>query len=310
MHKADVAMLCTVSALGGASHLLTRMVSDDFGAVSLAAMRSAGAALFLTPMFILQGGMRVMRTNWKPILLVGLTNCAVPFVLTGFASLTLSATLASIFASTSPLFGTVIARLWLKDRIGGTHILGLATGFAGVVWLAWDKTSLAPDSDDASTMWAMAATLSATLLFGFSATFCKRYLDHVAPIATATGSQIVCAIALALPSAHLWPVVNPPAQAWCVLAALITLCSGLGYLLYLRLIANIGPGCTMTSYFMVPAFGALWATLFLGEDFTLSMAFGCGAILTGMALSTGIIPGLWNTRKVPTENQAQGPLSG
>jgi drug/metabolite transporter (DMT)-like permease len=312
MHKTDVAMLCTVPALWGASYLFVRIGADDFGAVSLAAMRTTGAALLLTPLLVRQGDMRVMRKNWKMIALVGITNCAAPFVLLAFAALTIPATLASIFSATTPLFAALIARMWLKDRISVLHILGLVIGFAGVLWLAWDKASLTPDHDDMSTMCAMIAILSATLLSGFSANFSKRYLGNVAPLAVATGSQIASAIALTLPSVLLWPAVNPAAQAWGALGALVVLCTALGYLLYFRLIASVGPARTMTVYFMVPAFGALWATLFLGEDFTMSMAFGCAAILVGMALSTGIIP-FWirNARNTPKENnRARNRLSG
>jgi drug/metabolite transporter (DMT)-like permease len=311
MHRADVAMLCSLPALWGASYLFIRVSADDFGAVPLAGMRVAGAALLLTPLLVCQGGLREMLVHWKTIAFVGITNCALPFVLLGFAALTIPANLSSIFSATSPLFAAIVAWLWLKEKIRVAHIVGLATGFAGVLWLVWDNTSLPTGNDDTSTVWAMIANLGATLLFGFSANFSRRHLGKVTPLAVATGSQIASAVVLALPSAYLWPATIPPVQAWGAIAMLATICTALGYLIYFRLIINVGPTRTVTIYFMVPAFGALWAALFLGEDFTLSMAFGCCVILIGMALATRTFPLRTRTSlKAPEKDPARNPVSG
>jgi drug/metabolite transporter (DMT)-like permease len=45
----------------------------------------------------------------------------------------------------------------------------------------------------------------------------------------------------------------------------------------------------MTVLYLIPAFGVLWGTVFLGEAFTMVMAVGCAVILLGTALTTGVI---------------------
>jgi drug/metabolite transporter (DMT)-like permease len=289
MKRSDLAILISLAALWGASYLFIRMGAGQFGALSLAGVRAAGAALVLVPVLAWRGGLREMRVHWKPIALVGITNSALPFVLFSYAALTIPAGLSSMFTAAMPLFTAVIAWLWLREKLTAMRVAGLAAGFAGVLWLVWDKAGLHAGADGTSTALAIAACLSATLLYGFSANFSKRCLGNVAPMAVATGSQIVSAVVLAIPAVCLWPAMNPTPHAWGALAALAIACTALAYVLFFRLIANVGPARAMTALFLIPAFGVLWGALFLGEAFTPAMAFGCGVILAGTALTTGAI---------------------
>ncbi|QDQ81480.1 DMT family transporter [Paraburkholderia megapolitana] len=302
MKRSDLAMLISLAALWGASYLFIRMGAGQFGAVPLAGARAALAALMLTPLLALRGagGLRELRMHWKPIALVGITNSALPFVLFSFAALTLPAGLSSIFTAATPLFTAVIAWLWLNEKLSSMRVAGLAVGFAGVLWLVWDKTALAAHGGAIdvhavshtavhATALAIAACLAATLLYGFSANFSKRRLGGVSPLAVATGSQIVSAIVLAVPAVSLWPATAPAPHAWAALFALALACTAFAYVLFFRLIASVGPSRAMTALFLIPAFGVLWGALFLGETFTMAMAIGCGVILAGTALTTGVL---------------------
>ena len=67
------------------------------------------------------------------------------------------------------------------------------------------------------------------------------------------------------------------------LALLALLCSTLAYVLYFRLIADVGPTRAMTVTFLMPAFGMLWGYLFLDETITLPMLAGATLIVAGTA---------------------------
>jgi drug/metabolite transporter (DMT)-like permease len=58
-------------------------------------------------------------------------------------------------------------------------------------------------------------------------------------------------------------------------------CSSIAYVLYYRLIADIGPTRALTMAFLMPVFGMLWGALFLGEPITLPMIAGCALIIGG-----------------------------
>ncbi|EWS56890.1 putative DMT superfamily transporter inner membrane protein [Methylibium sp. T29] len=226
MKPADVLELCLLAALWGASFLFMRLGAGEFGPVALAGLRVLGATLFLLPLLAARRQLGVLRTHWRDIFLVGLANSALPFLAYSYAALAITAGLSSIFNATTPLWGALIAWLWLKDRLTPSRVLGLLIGFGGVLWLAWDKASFKPGADGTSTGWAVVACLGATLLYGWSASFTKKRLTGVAPLAVATGSQVSAALVLTLPMLWFWPTQAPSATAWLAVGLLALACTG------------------------------------------------------------------------------------
>ena len=133
------------------------------------------------------------------------------------------------------------------------------------------------------------ACLLACLCYGISASFTKRYLTGIPPLVTATGSQIGATLGLALPALWLWPAKTPGLSAWLAVLAVGVVCTGVAYVLFFRLIANVGPAKALTVTFAVPVFAILYGGLFLGEALTPWMV-GCGLVIVcGTALSTGLL---------------------
>jgi drug/metabolite transporter (DMT)-like permease len=254
----------------------------------------------MLPLLLWRGLWADTVRHWKGIALVGVTNGALPFLLFNFAALTLPAGLSSILSSTTPLFAALFGALWLGERLTAQRAAGLAIGFAGVVLLVADKVHLHP-ADLASTLPAAGACLCATMLYGFTGNFTKRYLAHVPPLAVAAGSQVGAAALLAVPMLVWWPATAPPARAWCALLALCALCTTFAYVLFYGLIARLGASRAMSALFLIPAFGVLWGGVFLGERFTARMGACCAVILLGCALTMGFV-------KLPAWRRA--PLAG
>ena len=283
--RQDLSDFLTLSALWGSSFLFMRLAATEFGALPTAGLRVGLAALFLLPILLLRDHGPALRAPWRPALFVGLLNSAAPFALLSWAVLHITTGLASILNATVPLFGALVAWAWLKDRSDRSRALGLAVGFAGVALLGWDKASFKPGG----TGWAVLACLGATLCYGIGASFTKRHLSHVPPMAIATGSQVGAALALALPTLWLWPASPPGLRAWGALVGLAVLCTGIAYILYFRLIASAGPARALAVTFLVPVFALAYGAVALGESITLWMV-GCGAVIVlGTALSTGLL---------------------
>jgi drug/metabolite transporter (DMT)-like permease len=294
LKRADAIELTGLAAIWGASFLFMRMGAAEFGPVALAAVRVWGATLFLLPLLALRGQAGALRAHWRPIFVVGITNSALPFLCFSYAALSITAGLSSIFNAATPLFGALIAWAWLRDKLTPARMAGLAIGFLGVLWLAWDKASFKPG---ASSGWAVLACLAATLLYGFSGSFTKRFLTGVPPLAVATGSQLSSALLLAVPALVWWPAAMPSLTAWSAAALLAVGCTGIAYILFFRLIAHIGPANALSVTFLIPVFAVLWGWLFLHEGLTPQMLLGCAVILLGTSLTTGVLkPPAWFAR--------------
>lgn len=295
MKPGDAAELLLLAALWGASFLFMRVGAPEFGPLPLVAVRVGGASVLLLALLAWRRELAPLRAHWRPLLVVGLANSALPFALFSTAALVLEAGLSGILNATAPLWGALIAWWWLGDRPTRWRALGLVLGFAGVLVLAADRASFKPGEHGISPALGIAACLAATLLYGFTVNYTKRRLAGVPPMAVAAGSQTAAALVIAAPAAWAWPATNPGAVAWGAAALLAVLCTGLAYILYFRLIAHLGPAQAITVTYLIPAFAVGWGVLLLGESVTPAMLLGSAIVLLGTALASGLIRGV----KVP-----------
>lgn len=285
LRRQSLSDFLTLSALWGASFLFMRLAAAEFGALPTAGLRVGLAAVFLLPILLWRGQWPALRARLKPILFVGLLNSGIPFALLSWAVLSITTGLASILNATVPLFGALIAWAWLKDRPDASRLLGLAIGLIGVALLAAGKASFKPGG----TGWAVLACLAATTCYGIAASFTKRYLSGVNPLAIATGSQFGATLGLLVPTIWLWPAALPGPRAWGAVTGLAVLCTGIAYILYFRLIASAGPARALAVTFLVPVFALAYGAVALGEVITPWMLV-CGAVIVlGTALSTGLL---------------------
>lgn len=286
-----------LSSLWGSSFLFMRLGACEFGPLPTAGLRVTLASLFLLPILLQQGQWPALRRNWKAILLAGVVNSAVPFALYAWAVLHLTTGLTSILNATVPLFGALVALVWLGERIQGVRWLGLLIGFAGVALLAWRAPGGAAGMQAGGAVpGAIGACLLASVFYAIGASYARRYLSGIAPLATATGSQLGAALALALPMLWFWPAQAPSLRAWSAVVAIAVLCSGIAYILYFRLIANAGPSRAVAVTFLAPVFALVYGAVFLQERVTLWMV-GCGLVVVcGTLLSTGLLPLRWRGR--------------
>ena len=274
-----------------------RISAVEFGALPTAAVRVTIAALFLFPLVCMRGLLPELRTHWRKVFFVGLLNSGIPFACFAFALLSITTGLSSILNATVPMFGALVAWLWLKDKPNGSRVLGLLIGFAGVAMLAWRATGpgagFKATAESATPGLAVLACLAACICYGISASYTKRYLTGMPPLVTAAGSQMGASLGLALPAIWFWPAQMPGAHAWLALLAVGVLCTGVAYIIFFRLIENAGPPRALTVTFLVPVFAVLYGVLLLGEHVTLWMLLCAAVIVCGTALSTGMLR-LWS----------------
>ena len=289
MSAAVAAEFILLAALWGASFLFMRLGTLEFGPLPTAGLRVAIASLALLPVMLSRGLWPQLRQHWKPVMICGLINSAIPFALFSFALLSISTGLSSILNATVPLFGALVAWLWLGDKPGTSRTVGLVVGFIGVALLASGKASFKPDASGAVTAWGILACLLATISYAVAASFTRRYLSGLNSLMVATGSQIGAALGLALPTLLMWPAQAPSLKAWGALLALGILCTAVAYVLFFRLIEQLGPARAITVTFTIPVFAVFYGVTLLGETVTTWMLF-CGVIvLCGTALATGLV---------------------
>jgi drug/metabolite transporter (DMT)-like permease len=155
-------------------------------------------------------------------------------------------------ASMSPMFGAIFGAIWLGERLTGRKGAGLLLGVGGVVVVS----SLGRLPGGLPTALAILACLIAPMCYGLAGVYIKRKASAGTPRVALT------------------------------VVAFAFLCSAVGYIIYYRLIADVGPTRALTVTFLVPVFAMLWGLPFLGETVTWSMGLGAAIILAGTFLVT------------------------
>jgi drug/metabolite transporter (DMT)-like permease len=305
MDSASLARLLVLAALWGGSFLFMRIAAPVLGPTLLIAWRVALAAVFLLGVALLRRRRRRpagqaqraslatnLRQHWRHYLILGASNSAIPFLLFAFAAQTLSASLLSVLNATAPIFAALIASLSRRALPAAKTTLGLVLGVAGVaVLVSADALMLQPGATV-----ALLAALGASLSYGIASTYAKS-AGHVAPFSNALGSMWAATLLIA-PAVPFFPA-HAAAHAgvvWSVLG-LGVLCSGVAYLLYFRLIADLGAASALTVTFLIPVFGVLWGRVFLGEPVGRYTVAGALIVIAGTALVTGFSPRVLRMRR-------------
>jgi drug/metabolite transporter (DMT)-like permease len=278
---ADLLRLTALGAIWGASFIFIRVLAPAIGPWPTAASRVLLGGLVLVAYAAVLRRPAELARHGRAYVVIGLVNSAIPFVLFGYAALHLPASYLAILNSATPLFAALLASAWLAEPLTVSRSVGLVTGCAGVALV----TGTGPVRFDPVLPWAVAASLLASFCYAASGIYLRRRAPDAPSLAVAGWSQLAAGIVLLPFALATLPAVDPALLRQPVivldLLALAVVCSALAYLLYYRLMRDVGPTRTFTVTFLIPLFGMLWGSLFLQETITLSMLAGCGLVIAG-----------------------------
>lgn len=283
MRPSDAGRLLLLAIFWGASFVFIKIGLRGFSPPEMVGVRLLfGAAVLFALLSARHESLPRSHTTWRALVFMAVVSNCIPFLLIAWGEERVAASLASILNSTTPLFTVLIAALALpEERLHPLRLGGIGLGFVGVVVVVGLNSS-------GGIVGGLAVVLAA-LAYGISFVYASRRLPHSAgsPLGLAAG-QMLAAAAIMLPFAAVQSVLHPPALGWLPtvnVVALGVLGTGIAYVLYYRLINDLGPTTASFVVYLVPLFGVLGGYLLLGEQVGVNTAAGGALVIGGISLA-------------------------
>jgi drug/metabolite transporter (DMT)-like permease len=267
----------------GSTFLWLELGLEEFGPITLNAMRLAVAALGLWILVRITHTPFPSRQDWGKLFFLGIVNIAFPFVLITWSQQSITSGLASILNSTSPLFTVLLALAFVpEDRLTSPRIIGLVCGFAGVVVLMAGQVG----SVEGNSLWGQGGVLLASIAYAVAIIYARRNTAGIKPLTVAFGQSLVANLVL-WPLA-LWfesPLVVPTKLVtWSTIFWLGILATCIGTALYYALLNEVGPTRTTMVTYLFPLVGVLLGWIILDEPLSWRLLAGGAMIVSGVAL--------------------------
>ena len=268
-----------LSALWGSAFVFIKVATPAIGAVGLVFLRLVLASLLLGALFIRKQHFKMIKENIFPIILIGVTNVALPFYCFSYAALEINASTMAVINGSTPLFAFVFSIAWLNFQFKWFQFLGILIGMSGLmVFVGYESLEF--------KLFPMFMAMIGAAMYGLSMNYI--YKLNVVDTGVMAAVTMVAATIMIAPFLLLDPIIM---ENWNlkIAASVIFLgvfCTGLAYLPYFILIKRVGPISTSLVALLVPIFGMLWAYLLLQETITLVMLTGCLLIIGGVVLTS------------------------
>jgi drug/metabolite transporter (DMT)-like permease len=284
-----------LAALWGSSFLFLRLAVPDFGPILAAELR-VGIAWIILSLLVGAGVFhRYVRAKvqqipassseapvlvWWQMAVVGLTNSALPFALYGFAALSLPAGYLAILNSLVPLWGALLASIFLGQSVRWTLVAGVLLAGLGISLLV----RLGPVEVNTQALLAGLACAGATLCYAIAGQLTRRWLSHVSAVHSARATLGYATLWILPFIASDVAAATPTPVGWGAVLALGVVSSALAYLLFFWLLKQIGPVRASSVTFLIPGFGVLWGAIFLAEPLSLHVFAGLALVVVASLL--------------------------
>lgn len=284
MKTKDLLAFLALSLAWGSSFFWIKIAVQEVGPFVLVALRVLFGILGLAIVLLFNRPKEMPdRRTWQTLLVLGITNTALPFVLISWAEQHIDSAVAAILNSSMPLFTLLIAHFTIADdKMTWQKVIGVLVGFFGVVVL----TARDLGGDVRLNLLAQGAMIAAVLCYAGSTVFARRNTQNISPVVRAL-------IPLLSADAVIWtgallvekPIAFPSMTiTWGALLWLGIIGSCIAYLLYYYLLHSVGPTRISMVTYMFPVVGVALGVLLLNERLDISLIVGALLVLASLLI--------------------------
>jgi len=271
-----------MGAIWGVPYLFIKVAVEHLSPAVVVFGRTAIATVPLLAVAARLGALRPALARWRPVLAFAALEMAGPWYLLTTAEQHLPSGLTGLLIACVPIAGAVAA-FALGDRtaVQPGRLAGIGLGLGGVALL------VAADLGGTGVpWWSVGAVLLVCVGYATAPFIATRRLADVPDVGVVAVSLASVAIVYA-PFAWLTrPDEAPPGEAWAALVGLGVLCTAIAFVVFFRLIGEIGPARATLITFVNPAVAVVVGAVVLDERITAATVGGFVLVLGGCWLAT------------------------
>ncbi len=280
MSRRGWVLFAAMSVIWGIPYLLIKIAVTGVPVPVLVLARTGISAALLLPLAARRHQLGPLRPHWRWLAAFAAVEIIVPWLLLSDAELRLSSSMSGLLVASVPIIVVVLARLTGgTERLSGVRWAGLLTGLAGVALLVGPGAA----GGDA---WAITEVLLVAVCYAIGPLIAARKLGDLPPLGMTAVCQGFAAAVYAPLAAVTWPGSWPSARVLAALAGLAIICTAVAFMLFFRLIAEVGPARASVITYVNPAVAVILGVSVLGERLTPAMAGAFALIIAGSVLAT------------------------
>jgi drug/metabolite transporter (DMT)-like permease len=273
-------LFAAMGVIWGIPYLLIKVADGGVSVPVLVGTRVALGSALLLPAAARGGQLRALRGHLRWLAAFTAAEIVGPFALLSTAERHLPSSTSGLLVAAVPIFTAILALLTGGgDRLSWVRWAGLAVGLGGVALLA------GPGAGRGGTVPVIEVLLTA-LGYATGPLIANRKLAGLPPVAVNAACLGAAAVVYAPFAALTWPRSVPPAQVLAALAGLGVVCTAAAFVVFFRLIAEVGPARATVITYVNPAVAVALGVLVLGERITPAIGAAFLLILGGSVLAT------------------------
>ncbi|TFG88439.1 MAG: EamA family transporter [Hyphomicrobiales bacterium] len=275
MKPLDILIAITVPIVWGLGLVFAKPAVDQFPPILLMALRFSVSALLLV-WFV-----RIPRGKLKWLFVAALIGSTLQYGLTFNGLKMLDASTTALIVQSEAPFLTLVAAIFLGERLRLKQILGMAIAFGGIYLISGEPRIQGQGL-------GVALVLSGAFIWAIGQTMVRRLgeiggMTAIAWVSVFAAPQLFVASAL-VERGQVEALANAPLSVWATVLYLGLVMTALGYTCWYHVLGRYEVYRVAPFLLMTPVASVLGGALLLGEAITATILLGGAIIISGVAL--------------------------
>ena len=277
----DILLLILLAAIWGSAFFNIKIATYSYDTITLVFVRVFFALMALA-FYCSYKNIKIMAfsKDWKMYALVGLCNIVIPFLLIAYGTNKIQSYLAAILMSTTPLSGTILAHFFTKnEKLNFFKLIGVTLGFAGVVFLFFDKLVIS----ESNSIYALIILCGSTF-YVIGGILTLKFLKNKGN-ENASTSTVLWSVIFLFPFCLFqkpWVNLDPSLESTIALIYLGVFPTGVAWMLRFHLLTKVGLVFQTQVAYLIPLFGVFFGYLIMNEQITWRVLVSLIIIIVGI----------------------------